>query len=82
MYVYIMDSICFRTPFPLMNWSWTPTVTEPIHLYHSKLWEENEKYCFYDIFHHIIIPIHASFYGQPPPKIFEQIIGNLGSIVD
>jgi hypothetical protein len=24
MSAYIMDSICFMTPFPLMNWSWTP----------------------------------------------------------
>jgi hypothetical protein len=21
---YVMDAICFMTPFPLMNWSWTP----------------------------------------------------------
>jgi hypothetical protein len=36
---YIMDVICFMTPFPLMNWSWNPTYTEPIHEYHSKLWK-------------------------------------------
>jgi hypothetical protein len=39
MSTYIMDAICFTTPFPLMNWSWNPTCTEPIHEYHSKLWE-------------------------------------------
>jgi hypothetical protein len=40
---YIMDDICLSTPFPLMNWSWNLTYPEPIHEYHSKLWEENAK---------------------------------------
>jgi hypothetical protein len=82
MSAYIMDAICFRTPFPLMNWSWTPTVTEPIHIYHSKLWEENEKDCFYEICHNVVIPIHEAIYGHPPPRISEQIMGNLGAIAD
>jgi len=37
MVAYIMDDIFFMTPFPMMNWSWTPTNVEPIHFYHSKL---------------------------------------------
>jgi hypothetical protein len=37
MSAYIMDAVCFLTPFPLMSWSWTPTEDEPIHVYHSKL---------------------------------------------
>jgi hypothetical protein len=82
MSTYIMDAICFRTPFPLMNWSWTPTVTEPIHFYHSKLWEENAKDSFYEICHNVVIPIHEIIYGHPPPRISEQIIGNLGAIAD
>jgi hypothetical protein len=80
MFAYIMDAICFKTPFPLMNWNWTPTVTEPIHIYHSKLWEKNAKACFYEIFHNVFIPIHEVLYGNPPPRISEQIIGNLGAI--
>jgi hypothetical protein len=40
MLAYIMDVICFMTPFPLMSWSWTSTGAEPIHFYHSKLWED------------------------------------------
>jgi hypothetical protein len=79
---YIMDAICFRTPFPLMNWRWTLTVTEPIHFYHSKLWEENSKDSFYEICHNVVIPIHEVIYGWPPPIISEQIIGNLGAIAD
>ena len=46
MSAYVMDAICFMTPFPLMNWSWNPTREEPIHFYHSKLWEEKAKYFF------------------------------------
>jgi hypothetical protein len=34
---YIMDSICFMTPFPLMNWSWNVSFPEPVHKYHSSL---------------------------------------------
>ena len=77
-----MDAICFKTPFPLMNWRWTPTVTEPIHLYHSKLWEENKKDYFYEICHNVVIPIHEIIYGFPPPRISKQIIGNLGAIAN
>jgi hypothetical protein len=51
MSAYIMDLICFRTPFPIMNWSWTQTVTKPIHFYPSKLWEGNAKDFFYEICH-------------------------------
>jgi hypothetical protein len=40
---YIINTIYFMTHFPLMNWSWTPTSVEPIHFYHSKLWEEKSK---------------------------------------
>jgi hypothetical protein len=65
--------------FPLMNWNWTPTVTKPVHIYHSKLWEENTKDCFYEIFHNVIIPIHEVLYGNPPPRISEQIMGNIGA---
>jgi len=37
---------------------------------------------FYEIFHNVIIPIHEFLYVNPPPRIFEKIIGNLGAIVD
>ena len=69
MSTYIMDAICFKTSFPLMNWSWTPIVTEPIHIYHSKLWEENAKDCSYEICHNVVIPIHEAIYGHPPSRI-------------
>jgi hypothetical protein len=44
MSMFIMDDVFFITPFPLMNWSRTPTNNEPIHFYHSKLWEDKAKY--------------------------------------
>jgi hypothetical protein len=82
MSTYIINAICFKTPFPLMNCNLIPTVTEPIHVYHSKLWEENAKDFFYEIYNNVVIPIHEAIYGHPPPRIYEQIMGNLGAIVD
>jgi hypothetical protein len=82
MSAYIMDAIFFMTPFPLMNWSWTPASSEPIHFYHSKLWEENAKDLFYEICHNVVVPIHIAIYGHPPPRISEKIMGNLGTFAD
>jgi hypothetical protein len=82
MSAYVMDAICFMTPFPLMNWSWTPASSEPIHFYHSKLWEEKAKDLFYEICHNVIVPVHIAIYGHPPPRISERIMGNLGKLAD
>jgi hypothetical protein len=82
MSAYVMDAICYMTPFPLMNWSWNPTCAEPIHFYHSKLWEEKVKDFFYEICHYVVIPVHQILYGYPPPRISEQIMGNLKTVAD
>jgi hypothetical protein len=82
MSAYVMDTICFMTPFPLMNWSFNPTSSEPIHFYHSKLWEENAKDSFYEICHNVVVPVHITIYGHPPLDILERIMGNLGNLVD
>jgi hypothetical protein len=82
MSAYIIYSICFITPFPLMNWSWTQTSAEPIHFYHSKLWEEKARDLFYEICHYVVVPIHITLYGCPPPRISDRIMGNLGKIED
>jgi hypothetical protein len=63
MSTYIMDAICFLTPFPLMNWSWNINYPQPIHEYHSELCEENAINSFYKICHFIIIPMHKMIYG-------------------
>jgi hypothetical protein len=79
---YIMDAICFMTPFPLMNWSWNVSCLEPVHKYHSALWEENAKDLFYDVCHYVIIPLHKIFFGCEPPRISDAIIENLKSVAD
>jgi hypothetical protein len=33
-------------------------VAEPVHKYHSSLWEENAKNIFYEVCHYVIIPLH------------------------
>jgi hypothetical protein len=82
MSAYIMDAICFMTPFPLMNSIWTPTNSDPIHFYHSKLWEENSKDFFYEIHHDIVVHVHIAIYGHPQPRISKNIMGNLGTLED
>jgi hypothetical protein len=77
-----MDVICFMIPFPLMGWSSTPTSVEPIHLYHSKLWEDKVKDLFYKISNYVVVSVHIAIYGFPPPRISDQIVANLGKIVD
>jgi hypothetical protein len=82
MSAYVMDAICYMTPFPLMNWSWNPTYAEPIHFYHSKLWEEKVKDFFYEICHYVVILVHQILYGYPPLQISEKIMGNLKTVAD
>jgi hypothetical protein len=82
MSAYIMDAICFRTPFPLMTWSWNPSCTEPIHKYHSTLWEDHAKDSFYEICHFVIIPLHKILFGREPPRISQAITENLKTVAD
>jgi hypothetical protein len=82
MSAYIMDAICFMTPFPLMNWSWNVSCPEPVHKYHSALWEENAKDVFYDVCHYVIIPLHKIFFGCEPPRISDAVIESLKSVAD
>jgi hypothetical protein len=73
MSAYIMDAIFFMTPFPLMIWSWTPSNVEPIHVYHSKLWEDKAKDFIYDIFNWVMVLMHVSIFGHLPPWILDNI---------
>jgi hypothetical protein len=82
MSAYIMDAICFKTPFPLMNWSWNPSCLEPVHEYHSALWEDNAKDHFYEICHYIIIPLHKTFFGCDPPRISHTVLENINTVAD
>jgi hypothetical protein len=77
-----MDALCFLTPFPLMSWSWTPSEVEPIHVYHSKLWEDKALDFVYEIFKWVMVPLHVTHFGHPPPRISDSITINLSSISD
>jgi hypothetical protein len=82
MSVYIMDVMCFMKPFPLMIWSWAPSDVEPIHVYHSKLWEDKASDFIYEIFNWVMVPMHISIFGNPPPRILDSIDTNLRNVVD
>jgi len=40
------------------------------------------KELFYEICNYVVVLIHISIYGSPPPRISDQIVANLGKIVD
>jgi hypothetical protein len=82
MSAYIMDTMCFLTPFPLMSWSWIPSEAKPIHVYHSKLWEEKNSNFVYEIFNQVMVPLHNTIFGHLPPRISNSIAVNLSSIAD
>jgi hypothetical protein len=82
MSAYIMDAIFFMTPFPLMNWIWAPSNIEPIHVYHSKLWEDKAKEFIYEIFNWVMVPLHVTIFVQPPPRISDNIATNLSSVAN
>jgi hypothetical protein len=77
-----MDAVCFLTPFPLMSWSWTPSKAEPIHVYHSKLWENKASDFVYEIFNWVMVLLHVTIFDHPPPRISDSIAVNLSSIDD
>jgi hypothetical protein len=82
MAAYIMDAICFMTPFPLISWSWTPTEAEPIHVYHSKLWEDKASHFVYEIFNWVMVLLHVTIFVNPPPRISDSIAVNMSSIAN
>jgi hypothetical protein len=65
-----------------MSWSWTPSEVEPIHVYHSKLWEDKASDFVYEIFNWVMVPLHVTIFGHPPPRISDSIAVNLSSIAD
>jgi len=82
MSAYIMDVFCFMTPLPLMSLSWTPSEAEPIHVYHSKLWEDNSIDFIYEIFNWVMVPMHISILSNPPPRISDSIATNLRNVAN
>jgi hypothetical protein len=82
MSTYIMDAMCFRMPFPLMSWSWAPSNAEPLHVYHSKLWQDKAAEFIYEIFNWVMVPMHVTSFCNPPPRISDSIVGNLRSVAN
>jgi hypothetical protein len=54
----------------------------PIHIYHSKLWEDKAADCIYEIFNWVMVPMHVTIFGNPPPRISDSIAENLSSVAD
>jgi hypothetical protein len=77
---YIMDTICFMTPFSSMDWSWTPDSAEPIHIYHSKLWEDKANDFFYEICNWVAVSMHIAIFGHSPPRISNTVVANLDKV--
>jgi hypothetical protein len=70
------------TPFPLMSWSWAPSDAEPIHVYHSKLWEDKAVDFKYKIFNWAMVLMHVAIFSNPLPRISDSIVVNLSSVAD
>jgi hypothetical protein len=82
MSTYIMDAICFIMPFPLMGWRWNPDSVEPIHIYHSKIWEDKETDFFYEICNWVVVSMHIVIFGHSPPRILDILVANLDKVTD
>jgi hypothetical protein len=77
-----MDAVCFMMPFPLMSWSWAPSNAKPIHVYHSKLWEDKAADFLYKIFNWVMVLMHVTIFGNPLPTISNNIAVNLSSVAN
>jgi hypothetical protein len=82
MSTYLMGAVCSMTPFPLMNWSRAPSDAEPVHVYHSNLWEDKDLDFVYGIFNWVMVSMHVSIFGNLPPRISDNITANLSRVAD
>jgi hypothetical protein len=82
MSAYLMDAVCSMMPFLLMNWRWAPSDAEPVHVYHSKLWEDKASDFIYEIFNWVMVSMHVAIFDNPPPRISDSITANLSRVVD
>jgi hypothetical protein len=82
MSAYIMDSIYLMKTFPMMNWSWAPSSIDPIHIYHSKLWEDKAKEFIFEIFNWVMVLLDVTIFGQPPPRISDSVATSLSNVAD
>jgi hypothetical protein len=47
-----------------------------------KLWEDKAKEFVYKIFKWVMVPVHVSIFGHPPPRISDNITTNLSSVAN
>jgi hypothetical protein len=46
------------------------------------LWENKATDFIYEIFNWVMVPLHATIFGHPPPRISDSIVTNLSSVAD
>lgn len=63
MNAYVMDSICFRSKFPIMGWNSTTQNPLSIQIYHKVMWESNFMPHFCKIYHGVMLLIHKKIYN-------------------
>jgi hypothetical protein len=55
---------------------------EPIHVYHSKLWEDKALDFIYKIFNWVMVSMHVAIFSNPLYRISNNIAANLSRVVD
>lgn len=80
MNTYIVDTICFKSDFPIMGWKWTVQDPTPLHIYHKDLWQKQYKKHFFKIFHCFILPIHQAIFNRLAPQLSQEASIDLTSI--
>jgi hypothetical protein len=48
----------------------------------QSLWEDKASDFVYEIFNWVMVPLHVTIFGHPPPRISDSIAVNLSSIAD
>lgn len=69
---YIMDTICFKSEYPVLGWRWTPQDPNPIHIYHEQLWKAHYINHLYKICNGFILPVYYSIFSKPTPRISQE----------
>jgi len=77
---YILDTLCFNSEFPVLDWRWTPQDPTAIHIYHQKLWKTSYKDHLYQICNGFMVPIYYSIFDKPIPKISYQASVDLTTV--
>jgi len=69
---YIMETICFNSKYPVLQWKWTAQDPNPIHTYHKKFWKVHYKNHLYRIFNGFVLCVYYSIFNKPAPRISQE----------